>query len=285
MTVEEKHERYYNEIDAAEDEVLFPEELHGQQITAIGDHADRITQALSTHGFNMIRSIKGLDSDDDSDDYASDSEKLNVNRSKRKEKDSAPRKDPNRGKVPKSLALRQRNSRFNKARPAGELSEAQIIRKSQNLAEDLKKASAREHKWQSDEDKCPNNFAPDCRCEACNKAEGRLNEWEDDDGWSSDNSLSDPESWESDSDCPMLEEDDLELVENDRQQLKKLNAFVFAERVGREDAEKQFAYFIEREKANVFKPQFHAADLGPGTDDRNSPARSWREPRIPALRC
>ncbi|SMQ51641.1 unnamed protein product [Zymoseptoria tritici ST99CH_3D7] len=277
MTAEEKHERYYNEIDAAEDEVLFPEELQGQQITAIGDHADRITQALGTHGFNMIRFIKGLDSDDDSDDYASDAEKLNVNRGKRKENGSAPRKDPNRGKVPKSLALRQRNSRFNKARPAGELSEAQIIRKSQNLAEDLKKASAREHKWQVEEDKCPNDFAPDCRCEACNKAEGRLNEWEDDDGWSSDNSLSDPESWESDSDCPMLEEDDLELVETDRQQLKKLKAFVFAERVGREDVEKQFAYFIEREKANVFKPQFHAADLELGHMERYAELQNFRE--------
>ncbi|KAM3414237.1 hypothetical protein BST61_g10893 [Cercospora zeina] len=59
-------------------------------------------------------------------------------------------------------------------------------------------------------------------------------------------------------------ESDLEVVESDPRELKRLKAFVSSGYDVEQDTEKQFCLFYEREKAKIFKPQFHAADIEPG---------------------
>ena len=64
---------FYSDIDAAEDEVLFPDEaMGGGGRTKIADRDDPIMKQLERHGPNWKRFILGLESDDDEDDYEHD---------------------------------------------------------------------------------------------------------------------------------------------------------------------------------------------------------------------
>lgn len=60
---------FYNDIDAAEDVILFPEETFGHAKKAIGEADDPITVELENRFPSFKRFILDLDSDDDSDDY------------------------------------------------------------------------------------------------------------------------------------------------------------------------------------------------------------------------
>jgi hypothetical protein len=60
---------FYTDVDAAEDEIIFPEEVQGKRGTSILYTGDPIFKALDRAGPNSKRYILGLDSDDDSDDY------------------------------------------------------------------------------------------------------------------------------------------------------------------------------------------------------------------------
>lgn len=59
----------YNDIDVAEDMILFPEEAEGRAGGAIADRTDPITEKLERRGPNWKRFIHDLDSDQDSDDF------------------------------------------------------------------------------------------------------------------------------------------------------------------------------------------------------------------------
>ncbi|PIA96173.1 hypothetical protein CB0940_10666 [Cercospora beticola] len=286
MTTKEIHEKYYNEIDAAEDEILFPEELQGLQITAIGDHADRINRELEAQGPSLVRFVNGLDTDDDSDADPDLVERLNRPRLEAEKKSSRPQLEAkvksSHAKPSKSLALRQKNAAFNgnqiasRSGPVGK----RRPKSAKEFENRLREAGERVHDWQKEEDKCPNDFAPDCECAVCAEAEG----WEEyiaeaarlleDDTEGSD--------W-SDSDIPSPEalyevcDADLEAVESDPRELKRLKTFVFGPYARSEDIDKQFWLFTEREKAKAFKPQIHAADIEPGAMERYAELQQFQE--------
>ena len=278
MTADEMHERYYNEIDAAEDEILFPEELQGVQITAIGDHADRIWQDLESQGPNWHRFIKGLHSDDESDDSDLDMQ-LRVDRAR-------PELEGKKGRVKpsKSLAVRTKNARFNGDQAIAGPSRPGAYKPRQNgkeFAATLREAGERPPKWQENRQDCPNDFAADCECSACTKAEG----WQDDDDWDGDDDWDD-EDWDDDDNSESAErinemieffnsgmvegiiDADLETVETNPRELKRLKAFLFTDEDDDEDVEQQFYFFQEREKSKIFVPQFHVADYEPGAMER-----------------
>lgn len=84
-----------------------------------------------------------------------------------------------------------------------------------------------------------------------------MGEWDDDEG-----SLEDEESEDG------ITELDLEAVESDPSKLKKLRHLVLLDRPQREIVERAFALHATRERAKVFKPQWHAADFEPGAFKR-----------------
>ncbi|KAK5122093.1 hypothetical protein LTR85_004339 [Meristemomyces frigidus] len=68
-TVKDGDPFFYNDRDAGEDLVLFPEESGGKGGAAIVDTGDPIMSKLMAHGPSMKRFILDLDSDEDSDDF------------------------------------------------------------------------------------------------------------------------------------------------------------------------------------------------------------------------
>lgn len=73
---------------------------------------------------------------------------------------------------------------------------------------------------------------------------------------------------DDDPDC--IYDIDLALIERDPSKLKKLKAFTFAEGPRNEDVQRSFAIHLDRERAKVFKPQWHAADFEPGAQELDS---------------
>lgn len=227
MTVEEKVDRYYNDVDATEDAVLFPEEQEGLIVTATGSHAGRITRELEEASSNMRRFVYGLQSDDDSDDYEDLNSRMDVQK-KKKQLQLEQKKGKTLVKT-KAGTRKQQNAVFHNHKAGHSQTSGS------SMIAGLEEARRREYRSDAQVEACPNDDAPDCECIACEEAEfgggprteivntGRSNahrgeeesEWEQDDS-----EASDDEKREDD-----ITDRDLEAVETDPTQRKKLMHF------------------------------------------------------------
>lgn len=266
MTTEEVAETYYNDVDVAEDRVLFPEEDQGTMTKAVTGHSDRLTVELEEVGPRMDRFIHNLDTDEETPDPEENVNMQMKSRKKKRTKRNARSMSKKKNKV---LATVESGKARNRS-----------IKSGVAFAEQLKQASERAIPWsQGENDTCPNDWADGCECAACQGAGGSIlsmvkqnveemqlgdadADWEDDEA----SDLDDDDL--SDDDPDDVYAWDLALVEPDTRKLKKLKAFAFAEGPQREDVERSFAIHLDRERANVFKPQWHVADFEPGALDR-----------------
>lgn len=325
-TLYEKLAHFYNDIDAAEDEILFPEEKEGILATAITGHSDMILRELDESGPKMIRFIHNLDTDEDSDEYTEEfleMEKKREPRNKIEEQKKAKkslaiegeednkegsnieeRRKPKLSNGSRAVALRNKNAQFNQQEanrngtgryPGGH-----------DLVAELEAGRNRPHNWQNKDAVCPNDFAEGCTCRVCKRVDfkqalqdisenkGDIDQLPSDDGdeeWDSEDPVDEEfDEFDDDDDDDageFVDEDeladnevdylDIQTVAKDEREFKKLMNFFSTKADDNLDMPREFAIFVDREKAKAFRPQWHAADFEPGAQKRYAEFQKLKE--------
>ena len=255
--------------------MLFPEEIEGGVTTVVTGHSDKLTVELESVGPNMTRFVNGLDTDDETPD----TEDRSVQGKKRERKQA--KHDSRRKKRDKAPDNTKMDDGRPKCKPRHKSAKSAI-----EHVEHLKRVSERVVPWaQGDEDTYPNDWAEVCDCPACSavgesilgkvkKGIGDMKSDDEDADWGDEeDSFDEKNDVFSDEDPEDVYDIDLELIERDPRKLKKLKNFSFADGPEKEEVERTFAIYLDRERAKVFKPQWCAAEFDPIA--KKGMAKSW----------